>query len=630
MSRRSIEASIPDILEAMERGETVDSAFEGGIHLHIDRPLPFLALMRRPDDIPDPATEALLSALPTYLLAPSSPQHFDALHSVVQALSHYLHDSFGACLILECWLPGEAQEVKADFRIVAPRDHSPQRVLESLENELLRVGIHRHTPLIAVDYRDQIAPPGLPSLFEETGRRTNAHCTPIGLEVNPVYRAAGGGEVYTFAHRAFRRRFQRALKRAFFTYSHTYTTHRPAHYHELGTRTIEPAAFDVDARLAAISEDFDLLLHVTPVNAPQAWEDFRRCRFQQEVEFLYRPRTINPDLEKRTLYQIPIEEIDDPTLAELFSAKRDELDRQITLVANRNTPRFLLVSRQLFGDVSPDLVELATEILNRIPPTSGEKETGLLDAATLAKEAHRDLEHYRQRDPGFAARVEVRDDVTGIMVSHGNFLIGADARVPRRRLRAVLAHEVGTHALTYHNGRAQPFRELKVGMAGYEPFQEGLAVLAEYLAGGLDPSRLRQLAGRVIAVNMITQGADFIETFRHLHHQRSFTGKAAFQMTMRIFRGGGFTKDAVYLYGFQQVLAAVAGGQLLESLLLGKIAHEHLPLVNELRWRKILKEPQLLPRYLSLPQATERLSRATRGITIKDIIEESVAAIDTD
>ncbi len=40
---------------------------------------------------------------------------------------------------------------------------------------------------------------------------------------------------------------------------------------------------------------------------------------------------------------------------------------------------------------------------------------------------------------------------------------------------------------------------MAIGLAGYEETQEGLAVLAEFLVGGLSPHRLRQLAVRVVA-----------------------------------------------------------------------------------------------------------------------------------
>ena len=67
----------------------------------------------------------------------------------------------------------------------------------------------------------------------------------------------------------------------------------------------------------------------------------------------------------------------------------------------------------------------------------------------------------------------------------------------RARVGASLQHEVGTHLVTYYNGLEQPLRLLHVGLAGYDETQEGLAVLAEYLVGGLSRSRLRTLAERV-------------------------------------------------------------------------------------------------------------------------------------
>jgi len=49
----------------------------------------------------------------------------------------------------------------------------------------------------------------------------------------------------------------------------------------------------------------------------------------------------------------------------------------------------------------------------------------------------------------------------------------------------------------------------------FEALQEGLAVVAEYLVGGLNRSRMRLLAGRVRAVASLVAGADF---WRHSAH----------------------------------------------------------------------------------------------------------------
>ena len=610
------EEELQALLEALRKGEGVRQEIGQGGVLHIDRPLPFLCIYRSTGDASDEGTLTLLEGQSSYLLAPPD-QDPSELDQLLELLGDEMVRQFGGFLLLELSLrPGEqgGRESKHLFRILAPAEDPPAAVLEEMEDALLSATIHRKIPRITIDYRRQ---PATPSLCRD--RQKSFTC--LGLELVPVYRDPQSGEVYVFAFEAFRRRLGIALKRTLYAFVRCCTSHRPAHYHELGQRTPPEEAFRTDRALARISSQFDLLLHVTPVNADAAWEDFKDHRFQREVEFLYRPRTIKPGLLKRRLFSIPLERIEDPTLIRIFLAKRDELDRQITLVADRNTPRFLLGSRQLFGDVDEELAGLAETLLERIEP-GGEARSEFLDAEAFAGHARRELKHYRDQDRRFRSRVEVRDDVAGIMVSHGNFLIGRGAKVAAERVGAALAHEIGTHALTWHNGRMQPFRELQEGMANYEPMQEGLAVLAEYLVGGLDAGRLRQLAGRVKAVQLIVEGAGFVDTFRVLHQQYGFAARGAFMITMRTFRGGGYTKDAVYLKGLQNLLRLLAQGHELKSLYLGKLAADWLPLIEELRWRRVLQPPALEPRFLSLPESQPRLQRLQKGMDVLQLLEE--------
>ena len=84
--------------------------------------------------------------------------------------------------------------------------------------------------------------------------------------------------------------------------------------------------------------------------------------------------------------------------------------------------------------------------------------------------------------------------------------------------------------------------------------REGLAVLAEYLVGGLSRHRMRILAARVVAARQLLDGASFIDTFRTLDRNYEFSQRTAYTVTMRIYRGGGLTKDAVYLRGLLQIL----------------------------------------------------------------------------
>ena len=141
----------------------------------------------------------------------------------------------------------------------------------------------------------------------------------------------------------------------------------------------------------------------------------------------------------------------------------------------------------------------------------------------------------------------------------------------RRDAAQLLNHEAFIHVGTGINGRAQvDLPILAVGHPGTTRTQEGLAVFSEFVSGHLDLDRLRRLANRVLAVQLVIDGADFVELYRWFL-ERSPSPEQAFESTRRIFRGapleGGapFTKDCGYLSGLLGVTtfvrAAFAAGR---------------------------------------------------------------------
>ena len=118
--------------------------------------------------------------------------------------------------------------------------------------------------------------------------------------------------------------------------------------------------------------------------------------------------------------------------------------------------------------------------------------------------ADAEIRWYKSKWPGFKGVAQVSEEMySGLMVSRDRLFIGKDLRIPEHRAEALLQHEVGTHLLTYFNGREQPFKMLQYGLPGYDALQEGIAVLSEHLVGGLTADRLRVLAGRVIAAGSV-------------------------------------------------------------------------------------------------------------------------------
>ena len=242
-----------------------------------------------------------------------------------------------------------------------------------------------------------------------------------------------------------------------------------------------------------------------------------------------------------------------------------------------------------------------------------------IDAQEFAQMAREEIAFLQQQESQFTTPVRVREDISGVMVNRGTLNISEQYRLSRRRARALIQHEIGTHVVTYYNGRKQPLNIFSLGVPGYEELQEGLAVLSEYIVGGLSNSRLRIIAARVIAVQHMLLGNSFIDTFTLLVDQYRFQPETSFQITMRVYRGGGLTKDALYLKGIMNVLEYVREGQNVYLLLMGKIRNDYLPIIKDLLQREVLVPPALTPRYL-FPEYSERWREVTEKANIYRLV----------
>jgi len=596
---------------------------EGG-RIHIDRNLPFLIVHRRSVDSQDVGTRNLLLGEAAYLQTSASPEYQPDIKELVSMIAETQARHYGAFLLIELWSrefqQGQIASLpRPGFNIIAPEHSVPLQTLETLEHALQDITLRGRLAKVKISHNDQPAPSGLsPLIVPEDESEHPIIC--FGLEVDAVYRDPLSSTLLTFALKKLHHGITVAFKKTFYTFSHEHTNFKPEHFHVLGRKAITKAVRKVDKQLARVSDNFDLLLHVTPTNSQAAWEEFEDSHFKIIPEFHYRPRTADPAILKRLLFEAPIEKIEDPALANIFSSKRDELDKQISLLAARGLPEFLPGSIQLYGKVEKSLLKLSETILSHAIDETIQDDKTMLNAEELAEYARAEVKYYQDKDPDLTCSVEVRDDIAGILVSHGNFLIGTDVLMRKNRLNATLSHEIGTHVVTHYNGRQQPFQQLYAGMAGYEELQEGLAVLSEYLVGELDISRMRLLAGRVIAANSVINGDDFIETFNLLLQQYSFIPYTAFLISLRVHRGGGYIKDMVYLRGFSHLLDYLKTGDDFDILYTGKVSLKYLPLIKELRWRQVIKPVALKPRYLEQQDCQNRLKELIEEPTIESIL----------
>ncbi|SKB77505.1 conserved hypothetical protein [Sphingobacterium nematocida] len=505
-----------------------------------------------------------------------------------------IQEQFGSCLLVEVWsgLPDQSTDVSI---LVGQKGILP-----------LAEYMHKNLQTEAQDIVSEIqklkelpCPPDCDRIFS-LKESLEKSIYIIGMSVRKSYQLSNG-DYLPILLRHYRESLGKILLRVFFEYVRLFTDQNPATFRFNLRKEITSNVFEIDRALTAESQRFDFLLLVTPVNVPEAWESFKKSRFSKMPVFQYRPMPIDPDLVKRNLYNLRIEDIYDPTIAYLFRDKRRELDEMMSMLADRNTEDFMHGSLQIFGNVSDKLLQIAQSILtviahNTMPTSRAEKKLNAREFAQLARE---EIAYLSSQAPDFHTTVRVRSDISGVMVNRGVLNIGADYQISPERAPALIQHEVGTHIATYFNGKAQPLQLFSLGVPGYEQLQEGLAVLSEYLIGGLSNQRLRILAGRVIAVRNMLMGHSFMDTFALLMEDYQFSDEMSFNITMRVYRGGGLTKDALYLQGLIELISYIKNGQDLKLLTVGKIREDYIPIIQDLIQRGYMNMPVITPRYLS-------------------------------
>ncbi len=588
---------------------------EGGI-LNIDRQLPFLLVYRQPENRVDYGTEKLITGEASFLLVSAKPKYHRFVTSLVTEIAEILSERLGAFLILEIWSEDRSNDKECpiveegpEFKVLTYLSNREYNLGHRFKKRLEKIKLNKTPANVKISRVKTIYPKGLKPLYKHPLKQ-ESKISFIGLEVTPVYQHPEDTQDFPLTLRPLRKSMARVLKQFLFDFVNVRTELSPPHFYSLGRNAMVKSVWDVDRQLAEVSDSFDLLLAVTPVNVEEAYRRFKKSGYREIPRFEYRPRMIEPQLLKRKLYKVPLERLEDPVLSQIFFEKQEELDRQITLITDRGTSKFLYGSLQLYGDIKDSQHDLAVEIMEKAGAHPREKAPrDKVDARYFLKQAKKEISAYRSIYPEFNAEAEIVEGLSSLMVSRNKLMIGEHFSVARSRVLPLLQHEVGTHLLTYFNGKAQPFKQLYTGLAGYDETQEGLAVMAEYLVGGLSLPRMRVLAARVITAKNLTDGADFIEAFDVLTKTYGMTRVSAFTITKRIFRGGGFIKDAIYLRGWMKMINYLKSGGDFELLLSGKLNTKHVAFVKELRMRHILKPPAVEPLYMNNPAVPERMNK---------------------
>lgn len=600
---------IQHICESLSKSEALNEGLPKNGLLHIDKLLPFICIYRFKE--PDVYFSRLLKTQASYLIVHESID----ISKLLEALTMLVVHKYETFLMLELW--PNARDGEKEFKIFCPKDKAPETVTALKDGfDTLKVGPTK-TAATVVDTIDRHPDHLKPLLNLKESKKSGALI--IGVSIPQLYINHITNELYTLYFRTFYSVFSETIKRAVHEFIRVQTSDPFENYLMLGKTHIDAITLKADWELAEISEKMSFLLRITPVNSNEEWDTFKETNFKKEPSFTYRLITIDPELEKRKLYNIAIEQVDDPTIAFILRGKRLEIEKQLTMLEERGTDNFRFIGESLYGIINETLLETAKSVLEFYPENETIKSAKRYNCHEFAAEAQKEISYYKSKFPDLDLGWEIRDDVAGIMVSKSKLLINTELSIDANRCDALIQHEVATHILTYCNGKSQPLKQMYEGFAGYDQLQEGLAVIAEYLVGGLTVNRLRLLAGRVIAVHSMLKDADYIKTFNLMKNEYAFDERTAYTMTMRVYRGGGLTKDAAYFAGLIDLLAYLKNGGKLEPLYTGKFNVTHIDLIEELLYRDVLRQPEL-PRFLERDSVKIRLKKLREGISITELI----------
>ncbi len=420
------------------------------------------------------------------------------------------------------------------------------------------------------------------------------HTLILATEIKKVFMDENTGEVFPLVLAELKEGLKYALAMNAAYFARKRTSSKYLRKTDLLASKLDKLVRNIDQQLYQLGKGIETLLYINPINLQHEKKTFFSRKFNYQPNFRYRQLTIDPYLFKERLYRVPVDSIQDISIQTLYRKVVDAYAGKIDMITAIGSDKFLYNSLRYYGE--PDLTDIHNaRFLLYARDLDGEQEiTYNAEQAKLAFE-----EAVRSYD--IKCRVEISSKILAAAMVNNirkSILINKHKILSSVELNALIHHELGVHMVTTVNSELQPLKVFRLGLPGNTHTQEGLAILSEYLSGNLTYERLQVLALRVIAVDMLIKKYDFSDTFRTLLDNYQLDREKAFNITARVYRGGGFTKDFLYLRGLRDAYHLYQN-QGLDGLFIGKTSFEYLDLINELITRKILHPPKYLPRSFS-------------------------------
>ncbi len=419
----------------------------------------------------------------------------------------------------------------------------------------------------------------------------------IPLEIKKVYIDELSGNPYPIILNSLSQQLKDCLADVSAFFARRYTAKKRSKSSDMLAEKMDPAILNVDNRLYHVAKGLDTLQYINPINLLSEKKRFFKERGNYEPQFRYKPLQLDPYLFREQLYRLPVDSIRDPGIQALYRDVVDNLSGKIDMLVNIGQSEFVYTSLKYYGEPSDADERNANYLLHSADYE--ESDSRLLNQQAL-------IERFSAAAASWNMPCKIETSnrlVASAMVSNSRkaVILAKGLSLPEKDADALINHELGVHMATSLNAAKQRLKVFTLGLPGNTLAQEGLAILNEYHSGNIGLRRLKGLALRVMAVKEMLKGNSFRHTFVYLLEEHKMTPDDAFKLCVRVHRGGGFTKDYLYLNGVSQALS-LHEKQDISNLYVGKTGFAHLPIINEMIDRQLVSAPSYYPPWLKKPK----------------------------
>jgi uncharacterized protein (TIGR02421 family) len=293
-------------------------------------------------------------------------------------------------------------------------------------------------------------------------------------------------------------------------------------------------------------------------------------------EFEYRP--ISKNILNNALAELQKLSLPRGALTELYKDYVSYKILQLKFIKARgNYRKRRKLSKDIWGKPNREVSKFADEII-KAKETRPENPAKDKNQDDLVKALKQRLDELNITDWDI---VSANKYSISIMPKQKKILIPKHRKFSQTEIERLVVHEINVHVRRGHNSHNQPlmiFREFP----HYMETEEGLALYFEEEAGFSNNSLVKKYAARVIAVNLVYEELHFIQVYNHLI-ECNIDSEQAWQITYRVFRGGGLLKDHIYLQGYLKVKKYLEENPRdMKYLLAGKVGIEYIPLLKGL------------------------------------------------